>query len=128
MSKKLKRTVIFSVAWGNPYTTPPNGLAKEFLVFEQNSDETKNYHRPPDWWLKKAHKLLDEFREQGIYTYNTASTCIQEPGKKWTPEQKAKRRLSNLEKRITKQYSIPALKEQAISEAISKKPDYYKGL
>lgn len=112
----------FSIRWGNPYTTPPNGLPDVLWRFT-----TRLSHPTP-----KQQAKLDAIYARNPRGYSYAigfgSDKTDSGERKWSEERKQKNRLRLLEKRLAKKYTIPSLYESALVEAVLSKPDEYYGL
>lgn len=101
----------YSIAWGNPYTEPPAGLASVQLA-TTNEAEARALHA---WfglgsgWAFNVHVAL---RQPG-------------PSRRWSKERKAETRRRNLRRRIERKF--PMFAETFYQEELAKRPEYYAG-
>ncbi|MUH00608.1 hypothetical protein F7734_53410 [Scytonema sp. UIC 10036] len=68
---------------------------------------------------------LDTVSEPCTYTAEQLSNDEYKPKRQWSVEAKQRNRLKRLQKRISKQYTIPDLYEKELANAIAAKPEYY---
>jgi len=106
------RGFLHSIAWGNPYTEPPDGaprvLAEVFTLDREPPDDFKRF----------------EYTPGGGYSYFIQH--VTPPLKQLPPKTLASVRRKRVERRIRRKY--PLLADYLLEEEIAKKPDYYAGI
>ena len=110
-------SLIYSVRWSNPYTSPPDGRPRTLLKVE--TDQTQ----PPQ-------TVLDRIDEEGgpgcgwaLYCEVTLSEP--DPKRKWSKERKAETRRSNLRRRIQKKH--PLFFFEIYLQELAARPAYFAG-
>jgi hypothetical protein len=115
----------FEIAWGNPYTSPPDGQPRQPRVLMSVTRVQRGGHPFPE-------EITRRYTEIG-YGTGWCTRCSIDPdyvekqrrARSLSPTQKSKIRRKNLERRAAKQ--APLLAEQVIAEALEKNPRYYAG-
>ncbi len=107
------------VAWGNPYTAPPNNLPRVLLSVQSK------HHRPNEKTRRKQNAIIDRLRAKGIWGFHLTFDSSDKPVKRWSDEAKHRNRLKRLKQRLSKEYSIPEFYESALSTELNKNPSYY---
>lgn len=112
---------VWSVAWSNPYTSPPNGkhrvLVEMFLPVDHPQCRVGG---PP----AEVQEVLDQI---GIGKgYGLCWRAVEETPRQLSPEVLANVRRKRVERRIRNKY--PLFADQFIEEELLRKPDYYAGI
>ena len=101
----------YSIAWGNPYTDPPAGLARVQLATANKAE---------------ALALHTWFGFGSGWAFNVhVETRQPDPRRQWSKERKAKTRKRNLRRRIERKH--PLFAESIYQEELQKRPGYYAG-
>ena len=103
--------------WGNPYTSPPDGMPR--IIRTVLCDSTC---RPYPVEIAELLALPDYAPGTG---WTVGYECIeQRPIRRWSQAAKAKVRQGNLRKRIEKKF--PLFAEEFIRAELSARPSYYE--
>ena len=116
MARKTKTApaiFIHQLAWGNPYTSPPDGLPR--LRAEIAADGPRTPQALADYMAAVGSTPGDGWSL--IIRYRSA------PARQMTPEAKASMRRKRLQRRMDEKY--PLLAEQFVAEKIDAQPGYY---
>jgi hypothetical protein len=107
---------LYTVAWNNPYTDPPNGkrVLAEMFVLRQNRDGSRT---PPE-----IQAYRDTYGPPGS-GYGIHIQHVGPPTKPKPPEVRASIRQKRLAARM--QAKVPLFAEQFIADELDAKPDYY---
>lgn len=107
----------YSIQWHNPKTEPPPGMAR--VLVRAFAVSSRPEHRPQAIARKSA--------ELGLSSgWVICSQAITPPPRRHSAEQKGRRRVGNLQRRVRK--SVGPLFAQAVIDAeLARKPGYYAG-
>jgi len=108
--------VIWSIKWGNPHRTPPDGKPQCLGQKVVRYDGPWGHTCPPE--LADLHQLGDG--------YSLNVTFVSKPPRMLPQQTLASIRLKRLRRRVEKKY--PLFAEQIIADEIACKPDYYAGI
>ncbi|MFC5849412.1 hypothetical protein [Deinococcus petrolearius] len=107
----------YSIQWHNPKTEPPPGMARVLVRAFAASSRPED---KPEAIARKAAEL--EFGSGWVI----CSQAITPPPRRHSAEQKGKRRVGNLQRRVRK--AVGPLFAQAVIDAeLARKPDDYAG-
>lgn len=106
----MGKPLVFEVAWGNPYTTPPNG--KPRVLGRVICDPSQ---LPFDSSKLIGYSLV----------FISRVGVIDKPRREWTPERKAAMRRRNLERRAEKK--APLFAADIVANELARRPDYFAG-
>ena len=120
--KPIPKPWRFRIAWGNPYTSPPDGQPRVLMsvtrlqigghpVPEEISRMKEQLGYGTGWCI--CISLDPDYMEQ------------ERQKRTLSPEQKANRRRQNLRRAAEK--AVPLFSEQAIERTMSSNPEYYAG-
>jgi hypothetical protein len=107
-----KNVCILSIAWGNPYTEPPQGQPRTLwaasIIDDSDGEDIRSEHAPAttpgDGW---AH----------------CWTAAQKEIKRWSPERKARTRRTRLRRRLDRK--TPLLADVLFDAELERRPDYF---
>lgn len=119
VKKRNTKIYTFSIAWGNPYTKPPDNLPRYIISYQSFQ------HRLDVQTTRKFDAILKRFENKGIFGYYQCFDCETINTVKWSIEAKHRNRLRRLKIRIRKKYGFPMFWINAMQEEIAKKPEYF---
>ena len=107
---------IWMLAWGNPYTEPPEGMPRVRVELAYFEDHPYAIHCPPEI---EALKVLGD-------GWGMVHQVLAREVRKLPVETLARIRRKRLERRMRRRY--PLLADLMIEEEVGKKPEYYAGI
>ena len=126
-----------TVQWFNPHTTPQNGQPRK--VYEKFMDRHDDYEDDPDYQAVRndPRYCLGSGYSTGLdFYYEHELDPSMKAKRTWSKEAKAKKRQTNLRKRVQKRFKLSDAQLELFSEygidaemekEIEKRKDYYNG-
>jgi len=117
MRKPTLRPIRFAIRWGNPYTTPPEGMPRELMAITRTQESTRDI--PPE-----IQQLLENVARPGSgWGLTVGIDEDARPKRRLSPQAKASIRRKSLERRVRKKASLFA--DRTMADEIAANPHYF---
>jgi hypothetical protein len=117
MQKKKVRPIRFAIRWGNPYTDPPDGMARELIALTRMQESTRDVP-------SEILAMLDGVARPGSgWSLCVGIDEVVRPKRRLSAKAKGSIRRKALERRIRKK--APLFADRFISDELAANPDYF---
>ncbi len=117
MQKPKVRPILFTIRWGNPYTSPPEGMPRELIAMTRMQESTRDI---PAEIVELLETVARPGSGWGLFVGIDEEA---KPKRRLSSQAKASIRRKSLERRVRK--AAPLFAERIIADELAANPNYF---